>query len=524
MITQQGLLNTTNLSTPGVYVIIVPPQLILNGVPSSYIGVVGVASWGPVNQPVLTGNPAQASQAWGIPALRANDISTHLAIAYTQGASAAYGVRVSDGTDTAANSGAIASGTLDSTYDAGIVAAINSGQSQIRSASNLIVASSGSGGLTLTALYTGSKGNSIGCLIAPGTKAGTAKVMLTLDSRREVFDNIPSTASPAPGVASAFTVAFTGGTDGASGVTPSMMLGQDAAPRTGLYALRGKLCTAFALADVSDTTTWAAQAAYALSEGSYGMVVGAPGQTILQAAAAKATAGIDTPWLKVIVGDWCYWNDTKNGVPMRLVSPAAFFLGTFGNLSPEQSSLNLQVQGVVATQTSNQGLAYASSDIGLANANGLDLIANPSPGGSYFAAQSGLNASSNAAINGDNWTRMTSYIAQTLNTGLGKYVGTLQSADQRRRATNTLNAFFAQLSGAGMIGNAEGTTPWLVALDNTTNDPTMVALGYEQASAQVTYLSVTRFFLLDLEAGQTVQIVDPLASYTASLVNTALAA
>ena len=48
-IVQQGSINTTALVVPDLYVQIVPPQnLVLNGVPTNVVGVVGTASWGPV--------------------------------------------------------------------------------------------------------------------------------------------------------------------------------------------------------------------------------------------------------------------------------------------------------------------------------------------------------------------------------------------------------------------------------------------------------------------------------------------
>ena len=48
-IVQQGAINTTALIVPDLYVQIVPPQsLLLNGVPTDVLGVVGTASWGPV--------------------------------------------------------------------------------------------------------------------------------------------------------------------------------------------------------------------------------------------------------------------------------------------------------------------------------------------------------------------------------------------------------------------------------------------------------------------------------------------
>ena len=56
-IVQQGSINTTALVVPDLYVQIVPPQnLVLNGVPTNVVGVVGTACWGPVGQPVIVGH------------------------------------------------------------------------------------------------------------------------------------------------------------------------------------------------------------------------------------------------------------------------------------------------------------------------------------------------------------------------------------------------------------------------------------------------------------------------------------
>ena len=59
-IVQQGAINTTALVVPDLYVQIVPPQtLLLNGVPTDILGIVGSASWGPVGQPVTIGTMAR---------------------------------------------------------------------------------------------------------------------------------------------------------------------------------------------------------------------------------------------------------------------------------------------------------------------------------------------------------------------------------------------------------------------------------------------------------------------------------
>jgi len=94
----------------------------------------------------------------------------------------------------------------------------------------------------------------------------------------------------------------------------------------------------------------------------------------------------------------------------------------------------------------------------------------------------------------------------------GSVVGQLQTATQRRQAKATMDNFFAGLWSLGMIGNAQGTVPWQVAINDTTTPPQLAALGYEIAAVKVQYLSVIKFFVVNLEGGQTVTIqVSPAA-------------
>ena len=128
------------------------------------------------------------------------------------------------------------------------------------------------------------------------------------------------------------------------------------------------------------------------------------------------------------------------------------------------------------------------------------MIANPSPGGSYFSARLGLNSSSNAAVNGDNYPRLTNYISSTLNAGMGLFIGQLQSPTVRLSAKATLDNFLQNMFQQNMIQD------WKVVLDGTNNPQTRVALGYMQADVKVVYLSIIKYFLINLEGGQTTVI------------------
>src|SRR5690349_13676572 len=102
-IVQQGSINTTALVLPDLYVQIVPPQnLVLNGVPTNVVGVVGTASWGPVGHPVIVGTMADYAQNFGPIIARKFDMGTQVATAVQQGAQNFRCIRITDNTDSAA--------------------------------------------------------------------------------------------------------------------------------------------------------------------------------------------------------------------------------------------------------------------------------------------------------------------------------------------------------------------------------------------------------------------------------------
>lgn len=505
-IVQSGSINTTAQIVPNLYVQIVPPSVtLLNGVPTNILGVVGTATWGPVNAPTIIGSAAAYAAQFGQIQARKYDMGTALAAAVLQGANNFRCVRVTDGTDVAA------------------------------STTFLDTAGTPALGLTVTSKYTGSLANAAQVTLASGTAASTTKVTVTMPGLvPESFDNIGGTGNalwvnianainlgvsgqrgPSQFVvatAAASTAApaltaktLTGGTDGATTITASVLVGVDTVPRKGMYALRNTATSIAMLADADDSTQWSLQVAYGLSEGTYMIMTGPSGDTISNATSVKASAGIDSYSAKLLFGDWIYFNDTVNN-QIRLISPQGFSAGRLANLSPEQSSLNKPMYGIVGTQKSTQNLNYSDAELTQLGIAGIDVITNPIPAGNVFGARFGHNSSSNAVTHGDNYTRMTNYIASTLNAGMGQYIGKLQSTTVRRQAAATISAFLEALTGQGMIGSADGTQPYSVQIDNNNNPQNRVALGYMQADVKVRYLSVIEVFLVNLEAGQSVAI------------------
>jgi hypothetical protein len=506
-IVQQGAINTTALIVPDLYVQIVPPQtLLLNGVPTDVLGVVGTASWGPVGEPTIIGSMGDYASSFGAVMPRKYDMGTQVAAAVQQGAANFLCIRATDGTDTAASLTVL-------------------------------------GGITFTALYTGSLGTQLSLTFSAGSAASTWRLTVALPGiNPEVYDNItgtgpsfwtnlasavnngngvlrgPSQLVVATSLAGATTplagifsfASGTPGSDGASNVTSTTLVGSDTLPRLGMYALRSQGCAIALLADADDPTQWSVQTEFGLSESVYMILTGPAGDNIANAVTTKAEAGVDSYAAKLMFGDWVYWSDQANAL-IRLISPQGFVAGRLANLSPEQSSLNKPLYGVIGTQKSGQpgggtATTYATADLSALLSAGIDVIANPQPGGTYWGVRGGHNSSSNAATNGDNYTRLTNYIASTLASGMGVYVGQLVNASLFQNIRSTLLAFLNGLLSQGMLGSTTSALPFAVVCDTSNNPASRTGLGYVQADVQVQYQAINEKFIVNVQGGQTVQV------------------
>lgn len=491
-----------NPNVPDAYIFsLTPTSPLVGDIATDTIGFVGTASWGPVGAPASFGDAKTYAAIFGAPQARKFDMGTQVVAASLVGAKNHRGVRVTDGTDVAAN----------------IVVLTNC--------------------ITFTSRFTGSAANGDTVQISAGSQASTFKATVQRPGGLpEVFDNIGGTGNAlwlnmAAAInngqnglrgASALIVATAGvgttapslvtytlasGLDGVTTITAAVLLGLDTGTRKGMYALRGTGPGMLVLADADDSTSWAGQVAFSLQEGFYAMLVGPSGEYTTPATVAsnKATAAIDTYAAKVLVGDWIYFSDPTSGA-LRLISPQGFVAGRLAVQGPEQSGVNKPIPGVVSTQKIAAGQVYSGADLSVFGAGGLDLVTSPSPGGNYFGPRFGRNASSNAAINGDNYSRMIPYLAARAATVAGQFVGLLQTADQRKKAIACFDAWLFAEWQIGRISNPQGTQPYSVQLNDANNPPQRVALGYEQVDLKVQLGPVIMFFVLNIEAGQTVQV------------------
>jgi phage tail sheath protein FI len=221
-------------------------------------------------------------------------------------------------------------------------------------------------------------------------------------------------------------------------------------------------------------------------------------------------AGLDSYAAKLMFGDWLWWSDQTNGT-IRLVSPQGFVAGRLANLSPEQSSLNKPLYGILGSQNfgvpgSGQTTSYSVAELSAMLSAGIDVICNPQPAGNFWGVRGGRNSSSNVTINGDNYTRLTNYISATLAAGMGLYVGKIINASLLRQIRATLLSFLQNMLNQGMLGSVTGALPFSVICDASNNPVSRTGLGYVQADIQVQYQAINEIFLINLEGGQTVSV------------------
>jgi hypothetical protein len=304
------------------------------------------------------------------------------------------------------------------------------------------------------------------------------------------------------------TYTFSGGTDGAAGVTDATLVGTNSTPPTGMYALQNANVLTMNLIDHSTSAHWNTIAQFCQLYGIFGAGQGSAGQSISTVSSLLNSAGVDNYSFKTFVGDWVYWQDTVNNV-QRLLGPATFWAPMRASLTPNQSTLNKPVNGLIGTQRSSQNQLYADAEALQAVQGRLDYLANPAPGGNYFAFQTDMNCSTYAATNSEAYTSMTNFLALTLASNFGFVVGNPQTTDLRQEVNDAITAF---LSGLWLvqkfIGDVNNPTkvPFSVQTNAANNPSNQVAVGLMQTLVKVTYLSIVREFVISLQGGSTVQV------------------
>lgn len=208
-----GNLNIPALNVDDAYISIVNPPAISSAAPTDVIGVVGTASWGPVNIPQLIGSGTDAANTFGQISAAAltdpYDIATDLYIAFGQSSSQAtlqgFGVRVTDGTDAAATgtltgaaSPAAKTVTVSGTITAADVATVTVTSTQV-TGSPVSVAYTVKAGDTTATIATGLAAaiNANAALLAAGVSATAAASVVSIYAPTAVTMTVTGSVSGA---------------------------------------------------------------------------------------------------------------------------------------------------------------------------------------------------------------------------------------------------------------------------------------------------------------------------------------
>ncbi len=611
---QSDTFNLASLVVNDVYIVVAPPvNTTVQGVDSGIVGLVGGASWGPLNTGVKAGSPAEAARFWGPLVNQPNDLMTDTVICYQNQVTSIVNVRVADGTQAAATANLVTAAfgtvTLAGTFQAGdivtvtvngnavaytaitgdatvagvaakVLAALNANATfalsffaeltgliitiKSKSASNATtlttavtgttptITSTASGAtlaggnvtlLPLNAYYTGTEGNSLRVTAEQGTNYTQAIPTWTirvsrvgLSPQSEVFPNIlesslktllatylangqsvsrgpsellsPGTAGAGSGAPAQTQLSLSGGLNGDTAITKAQLLGTNTAtPATGMYALDRKGVQQFGLCGMVDSTAWTSMTAFAILIGALVVLPFAASTSTAAAIALKKSAGVDTPYA-VLVKDWIQFFDSANDA-LRLVSPMPFALGKIASLNPRESPGNKPIVGPTATERTIAKQDYTTSELADLHRYGIMIITNDLPGGTFFGLRHGLNTSTNNATNGVEYTRMTNFIAYSLNGAFGAVIDQVQSAQPndplRASVEKKLRNFFLGLKSPDvrMIDDFSVDMAFGPGKINTAES---VGAGFMKAKVMVKYLSIVRFFVVQLTGGKTVEV------------------
>ncbi len=514
VIVQAGTFNSASLTVPDLYVNVQQPAAAGgNTVSTDRIGIVGTAPWGPVDTPVTIGSYADYAAAFGTSTTLDTDLGTAVRFSTLVGASDFRCVRVTDGTDVAASvaiGGSTPALTLTSRYTGTGGNLIRYALVQNATNTNMWTLQITKPGMTAegyTVVWAGATADSdysafwktmAGYINNGGGNYTASKIVVA---------TLGTAAAP---VATALTY-FAGGTDGGTPST-SKYVGTDTNPRTGMYALRSTGCAIGLVLDNTDTEYWSEAVAFGLSEGVYMMLSGLSGSGYAAVASILQTQGIDSYAAKALAGDWLYWYDSVAGLT-RLLPPGIAAAARLSQLTPADSGLNKQIPaGIVGSQqfglsTDGESTPYSTAELEDMAQNYVDVVTNPAPGGQYWALRFGHNCAQDASVWGDNYTRMTFYLAKTFAANFGQYVGGIVTPTYLSNVKGAIQAALSAMVVAGLLAkDSSGNLPYSVTCDSSNNPQAQVALGFVRADVAVRYSGIAEKFIINMDAGGTVTI------------------
>ena len=510
----------------GVYTTILTPQPTTVVPPNaSASGMVGTGTLGVPGIPYLVSTENDVLRSVGYQTTAAHDLGTYAkqyiyACQDMKQPAYLYIVRATDGTDTAATvtvkdtQGTPGNVVVFTGFSTG--SGLNGGTAQCTLLTQYPTGQN-TYNLTLTTPFGASETftNIVGYTTVSGTSSYNAATLVA--NTIAAVNNGQSTGrgpsqywtASAPGTQSTFApslVAFAaaGGTDGASGVTSSNLIGtQSLASSKGLYALQGQNIAQFCIAGLTDLTQAASMAQFAVAQPS--LAVGpafTQGTPIATQVTSKVTNNFTSPY-SVAVSDFYQWNDPING--LRWLSPESAIMGIIASQPPSYSPGNQPANGLsFIVQTERTQNPRGATEANLATSNNITWIGPMNRAPSQLGLANGQNASGAAGRDGINWTKLTNWIVTNAQSALGTIVDDLQT----QSPTDATRSYAKKICN-DLLSKAN-LDLYLVTCDKSNNSNATIAAGYLFIRLDMTYKGVARFVNL-LANGSTTVIIPPTA-------------
>lgn len=318
---------------------------------------------------------------------------------------------------------------------------------------------------------------------------------------------------------------MTGGNDGASAPTSAFLGAAGGFGNTGLYCLTaanplpvfaflgsapvipGQVASANA--GGNDSSSYALQISLAQTYGWIALLT-PPQGTSFSAVSTTITTGLDSDFA-VFLYPWQTYFEPTVYQQNVLIAPVGFYAGTNAPLAPNVSPGNKNIQASVAPEFT---LSAAQMTTLIDPSVRVCPMGQPIPRGG-IGIVSGLNLSTNSALNQVYRRRMATYIERSVGTVLGQFVDEPNTPALQAQVTQAVNSFLQNLANQNLIGDSSGQTSGFAVYCNSANNP-LVSL---QAGNLVVYVQVMLFsaaqqIRIQFEVGPTVVLTAPATSTT----------
>lgn len=506
--------NLNNLTVDDQYFMEVPVTQGASNVPTGNIGLVGTFSRGPMNTPTLVNSYPSLVKQFG-------EVDTAFTLTgtitarqfFAQGNTNVYVVRVQSATTAAVN----ASVTLNDS------------------------ATTPAEVIVLNAMTPGTWGNGMTATVSSGTKANTVKITLQYGVESETWDNLVvvqpttpiagaqtlaqvfGTSATSPGLSNlaygtfpatadnnlpattANALAFTGGTNGTTGILPTDYSGSNTnGVKTGLYALDSSPVNYVLCAEQTDAT---------LNQAIYNNVVnitqngGTPRKGIITfprstkpSGLSALTASFDSDRVFMCYGyQQIYDSVTQQN---QFVTPLGHFAGVLAQLPPHYSPGNKRVNQTLGIDPT---LNIGPSDLTTCAQARVNIVGVPTPAGP-LGIRGGFTASQTQGDTQQIYVRnMKDYIDSLVYTIGGQFVDMPITADLMRKVAQTVDNILLPMKHPASASD-QMIADYKIQCDTNNNTSTTLSQNILICDYAVKLLNMNRFMVFRTQIGSGVVI------------------